>query len=348
MFVLVGFAQTACAGPRCVSSALRVTSANRPWRAQKTPVERALGSSLWRYAAQGASVILQPLRLVDTHCELCRKPCLPTAPGRIWFSQDVTPIINSKESKAIFMVHPWQDYFDQFAPHYNGEPYTANTAAEVAFILEQLQLKPGMSVLDVGCGTGRHAVALAQRGLTVTGLDISTGMLQQAQQAAETAKVSITWVQGDAAEVRLAQRFDAAISVCEGAMSLLGTHDDPLEHDLRIVQNVFAMLKVGGRFLVTVSNGMRYLRMYGQEDVDAGRFDPLTMTEHFTVDVGAAPARTSRPVRSRGYVPTEFTLLLRSAGFAVEYVGGGTAGYWEIRPPDLDEMELLAIARKPA
>ena len=51
-------------------------------------------------------------------------------------------------------------------------------------------------------------------------------------------------------------------------------------------------------------------------------------------------------VRERGYVPTELVMLFRLAGLEVEHIGGGTAGNWGWRPIDLDEMEVMVIARK--
>jgi hypothetical protein len=51
--------------------------------------------------------------------------------------------------------------------------------------------------------------------------------------------------------------------------------------------------------------------------------------------------------RQRQYVPTELVILFRQAGFVVEHVGGGTAGAFARRPLELDEIEIMVIARKP-
>lgn len=65
-------------------------------------------------------------------------------------------------------------------------------------------------VLDLGCGTGNHAVPLARRGYEVTGVDRSAAMLAGARQKVN-GKVSVTLQQGDIRDVALGERFDAAL-----------------------------------------------------------------------------------------------------------------------------------------
>lgn len=79
----------------------------------------------------------------------------------------------------------WEDFFDAHAPIYMDNVFTKNTLAEVDFLTEELALPPGGSILDVGCGTGRHSIELARRGYCVTGLDLSREMLAQAAAAGE-------------------------------------------------------------------------------------------------------------------------------------------------------------------
>jgi len=154
-------------------------------------------------------------------------------------------------------------FFDVHAPRYLQEGFTRNTEAEVRFLLEELALPPGARILDIGCGVGRHAVPLAEAGLHVVGIDLSLGMLRQAQVRASEAGVHADWVQADATRFGFGGRFQAAICLCEGAFGLLGPSDDPHIHDMRILRNLHASLAPGGELIMTVLNGMAKIRSNG-------------------------------------------------------------------------------------
>ncbi|MCA9243761.1 MAG: class I SAM-dependent methyltransferase [Phycisphaerales bacterium] len=243
--------------------------------------------------------------------------------------------------------HPWGRFFDGHASQYLQNDFTKNTLAEVDFLLRELGLAPQSEILDIGCGVGRHAIELARRGHHVTGVDISAGMLDEARRAARVAGVTINWVCSDAREIALSEQFDAAISLCEGAFGLLDDQDDAIEHDERIARRVFDALRPGAPFMLTTLNGLRQARGYSQDDVRKGAFNPLTMTETELMKWEDAAGPQEIRGRQRGYVPTELTMLLRNAGFAVRGIFGGTAGAWGRRPLDLDEIEMMVICDKP-
>ena len=245
-------------------------------------------------------------------------------------------------------THQWQQFFDHHAAVYLQNGFTNNTLAEVDFLIEVLQLAPGSAVLDIGCGVGRHTLELARRGYRMTGLDISNGMLAEGQKVAQAEGLAVEWIQADASRFTPERQFDGVYTMCEGAFSLLSSTDDPIDHDLAILRNMHAALKPGRRVLVCCLNGMRYLRHYTPQDVASGKFDPLTMAECYDMEYDTPGGKRSVPVRERGYVPTELRLTLRVAGFEVDSVWGGTAGMPFYRSPEMDEIELMALAHKAA
>ena len=240
----------------------------------------------------------------------------------------------------------WEGFFDAHAPVYDENIFTKNTVCEVDFLIDELRLPPDAAVLDVGCGTGRHAIELARRGYVVTGLDLSSEMLSRAAAAARAANVAVEWLRSDATRFALPGTYDAAICLCEGAFGLLEQGDDPIDQPLSILCNISRCLKPGARAIFTVLNGAAMLRRHQNTDVAEGRFDPLTMAES-----SAHPPREGLPavvVRERGFVPTELDLLFGTAGMSVLNMWGGTAGNWGRRPLDLDEMEIMVVACKTA
>ncbi len=152
----------------------------------------------------------------------------------------------------------WETLFDNRYLRLWG-PLTSPEATEqqVDGIIDYMELEPGDSILDLACGYGRLSVPLAQRGLKVTGLDLSETLLGQARAAADEAGVQVTWHRGDMREIPWTDTFDAAINV----FSSFGYFDDERENH-RVLQGVTRALrrprprrnKRGGRFLIDVVN----------------------------------------------------------------------------------------------
>lgn len=240
--------------------------------------------------------------------------------------------------------HNWQEFFDAHAPIYEENVFTKNTLAEVDFLIEELSPPRGASILDVGCGTGRHSVELAKRGYAVTGLDLSGQMLAEAARSAAAAGVKVEWVHADATRFSLPRLHDAAVCLCEGSFGLLGLQDDPLAQPLAILRNISRSVKPEAKVILTVLNAAAMIRRYTDADVASGRFDPLALTESYDY-----PPREGLPavrVRERAFVGTELRLFCRLAGLTVLHLWGGTAGHWGRRPLELDEMEIMVVARK--
>jgi 2-polyprenyl-3-methyl-5-hydroxy-6-metoxy-1,4-benzoquinol methylase len=250
------------------------------------------------------------------------------------------------KSNRVKTTSAWQQFFDGHAPVYMNNVFTKNTIKEVNFLLRELNLTPGSSILDMGCGTGRHAIELARRGYQVTGVDLSSGMLSQAEKAANEANVKVEWVQSDATLFKSKKPLDAAICLCEGAFGLLGLTDDPWEHDYAILRNINASIKPKAKFILTALNGCAMIRHYAQKDVKSGEFDPLTIVKTHPMEYETPKGKKSVVLKEKGFVATELSMLFRLAGFEILNIWGGTAGNWGKRKLDLDEIEIMFIGRK--
>jgi ubiquinone/menaquinone biosynthesis C-methylase UbiE len=80
-------------------------------------------------------------------------------------------------------------------------------------IVESAGIGPSDTVLDVACGTGNATLPAARRGATVTGLDLTPKLLQEAQAHAEAEGLSVEWIEGDAEALPFEEgAFDAVIS----------------------------------------------------------------------------------------------------------------------------------------
>ena len=98
--------------------------------------------------------------------------------------------------------------YDDFSADYDRfVDWPARLAAELPFVGRELQAAGAHRVLDAACGTGMHSIALAQRGYTVVGADLSAGMIEQARTNADGAGVSVQFEMAGFGE--LAQTFGA-------------------------------------------------------------------------------------------------------------------------------------------
>ena len=113
-------------------------------------------------------------------------------------------------SYAIYADPAMADRFD--AMRFSGPIGRLIATTQEEVIASFLAPVDGRSVLDVGTGTGRAAIALARRGAVVTGVDASAEMLAVARQRAADARLAVTFADGDAHTLAFDDRsFDAVV-----------------------------------------------------------------------------------------------------------------------------------------
>jgi SAM-dependent methyltransferase len=239
----------------------------------------------------------------------------------------------------------WRDFFQATAVRYDQEDFTQATDAEVAELLALLELPVGSRLLDVGCGTGRHAVPLAAAGLQVTGIDLSPAMLALAAERARDAGVELELVEVDARRLPDALGpFDAAICLCEGAFCLVAADAEPLAHDRAILASIHHVLRPGGRLVLTGLSAARMLAAWLRGE-PVGEVDLLTLTTSSAYPLGDGSTVT---LREHHHLPDGLRTLAEAVGFEVEAVWAGGAGDWRRETPRVDDYELLLVARRAA
>ena len=128
-------------------------------------------------------------------------------------------------------------------------------AAPNAFVVDEVAGLPPGRVLDLGCGEGRHASWLAERGWRVTAIDFSEVAITKARQLAERRGVQVTWITADL--------VDDPPSLEPVELVLIAYLQLP-RHQLRRVLHVAASLVAPGGTLVLVAHALSNLeRGYG-------------------------------------------------------------------------------------
>ena len=214
--------------------------------------------------------------------------------------------------------HWFEDIADHVGPAYLRYSFTMGTEQEVDFLVELLGLEPGMRVLDVGCGPGRHTNALAALGIETVGLDISQRFVDVGASAGVD---GATFVRGDARAMAFDEEFDAAISLCQGAFGLGGPPDvgDPqnLSADTAVLQGIAAALRPGGRCAVSAFSSYFQVRWLEETDTfDAGGGVNHERTELLDAEGGRAEA----DLWTTCYTPRELRLMLSGVGLHVESI----------------------------
>lgn len=147
--------------------------------------------------------------------------------------------------------------YDTFSADYDRfVNWAARLETELSFILGLLRSANAHRVLDVACGTGMHAIALAQHGYTVIGTDLSAGMIERARANAAAAGVWVTFENAGFGDLhsQFGKDFDAVLCLGNSLPHLLAR--DKLREALA---DMVACLRPGGLFLTQNRNFDRVL-----------------------------------------------------------------------------------------
>lgn len=166
--------------------------------------------------------------------------------------------------------------FAEHGPVVPGADFPGEAVAELAWRL--LDLRPGMSVLDLACGHGDLANRLAARGCRVTGLDSSAVFLDRARADAAAAGVSAEYVAGDMRQIPWTGRFDRVVSWS----TAFGYFDDAVNR--AVLDGIARVLRPGGRLAMDLDNLTAFLASYTPSRVVAARENGDMLVDRYRLD----------------------------------------------------------------
>lgn len=251
-------------------------------------------------------------------------------------------------------MKPWyEELFTNYANAYDKEFFTQGTVAEVDFIEAEIQSDRSKTILDIGCGTGRHAIELAKRGYQVVGIDLSESQLQKAKDKAQREGVQVNFLQADARYFNFETSFDLVIMLCEGAFPLMETD----EMNFGILTNASKVLKANGKFIFTTLNVLYPLyhsvanlinNTQSAVQTQENTFDLLTFRNFSTITItDDGGNKKNLQCNERYYAPSEITWLLKSLGFESIAIHGCHIGdFSRNNNLTIENLEMLVIAQK--
>jgi SAM-dependent methyltransferase len=226
------------------------------------------------------------------------------------------------------MAEWYETLFDErYLEFYEGRLAQAAAEVDADFVDRALALGRGGRILDLGCGFGRHAAALAARGYRLTGVDLSQPMLERAALLAQKCGVTLELVRRDMRDLGGLGPFEACVSL----YTVIGYFDDGGNES--VVRGVHDILLPGGKLLLDLTNPLAMMRSWPTTvwretptgiTRETSRYDPMTARLEAERTIFRHDGRRERlPTSSvRMYAPHEVAGMLNEAGFTVERIYG--------------------------
>jgi 2-polyprenyl-3-methyl-5-hydroxy-6-metoxy-1,4-benzoquinol methylase len=249
----------------------------------------------------------------------------------------------------------YEQLFENYGQTYDNENFTHGTPGECDFLEKEIKYDKSLKILDVGCGTGRHAIELTKRKYMVTGIDLSETQLKRAKEKAESNNLTIDFQLQDARNLPFKNEFDVAMMLCEGGFPLMETD----EMNFEILKSVTKSLREQGKFIFTTLNGLFPLyhsveefcastSEKGNATYRSNTFNLMTFRDknitEFEDDFGN---KKILECNERYYVPSEITWLLKSLGYkTIEIFGAKLGAFSRNDKLTTEDFEMLVIAEK--
>jgi SAM-dependent methyltransferase len=239
---------------------------------------------------------------------------------------------------------------------YADKPY-AEEAAFVHRCLNKFGASPAREILELACGTGRHAFELEKYGYTITAIDDSPDMLQVARERAAQAGSKVIFNRGDMRALKLAPaEYDAVICLFD-SIGYLKTNEAVAE----VFAGVRRSLRPNGLFLFEFWHAPAMLNHYSPVRVrrwntpnnEVVRISETTLDRKnqladvsynvYELNKNGTYSTFCEKQTNRFFFPEEMRTLISGAGFEMLKL---YAGFQEDESIDANTWHLVALARK--
>jgi SAM-dependent methyltransferase len=214
-----------------------------------------------------------------------------------------------------------REYFERgYAQRWGLQAPSDQVRLDAGGLWSLLQLSPGSGVIDIGCGHGRYALALAEQGADVIGLDFSDTLLRCAGRLGAESRPGVRLIRGDM--LQLPCRSESARgAILLDAFGFFETDDQ----DQAVLREIARVVTAGGRLALKVANGRPVLDAFRETDreerdgkvISIARtltLDPPRMTERIRISEKGGDTEYER--RQRLYRIEECRAALETAGFS--------------------------------
>lgn len=244
----------------------------------------------------------------------------------------------SWDLEAVFEV-------DDYLYFYGDRLTEQRSDAEVDGLVQLLDLKASMRILDLACGFGRHANRLAALGHSVVGIDYMPGFLEIARLHGQRMGVEVDYRQGDMRSLNMRAEFDRVLIL----FTTFGYFSD--EENARVLANASRALKPGGLLGLDMLNRDMALKNLVPAQVDEKEgnlminrmsFDPVSgrwINRRIVIRDGV---RRDKPFSIRLYNLSEIRHLLAEAGLELETV----CADWRGQALSTDSRAMAIVACK--
>ncbi|MBN2656582.1 MAG: class I SAM-dependent methyltransferase [Spirochaetales bacterium] len=247
------------------------------------------------------------------------------------------------------MTKKWyydDDFWITYGPVMFDRERNRSASYEIDNLIMLADLQPGDAVLDSCCGQGRHSLILADRGMRVTGVDITRPYLKTAREKRDKSGFDIEFIHEDILNFSRANAYKAAFNLYNS----LGYFDDP-DDDRKYFRNIYDSLEPGGKFIIECTGKEVLARDF--RDCFWYEYDDFKIMVEYAINLNWTELETrwiflkegketDATFRHRIFSALELAQLLSETGFQmIEFFGD-----YEGIPYDQNARRLIAIATK--